>query len=182
MNTFRERPSDQFLCLVGSLYRTGHPYLGNQRDVKPHTGGHLYSKHQIKRGIRRAQNNTRRSSQLPMGSSRVSTKRFVLRPVYFPSLGTTRANVRYGIDITFAQAGGQPVSFHYSIEPMVEPGDLDSLSTLLDGVPEQRVRKGEIIARMVLTADTRRLRELAYHFQSKFASINSSPLRFSMLE
>ncbi len=75
---------------------------------------------------------------------------FRLRPVYFPSLGITRANVRYGIDITFARAGDRPVSFHYSIEPMIDPGDMEFYRRFLLVKIGQRVRQGDIIARMYL--------------------------------
>ncbi len=148
MNTFRERPSDRFL-VSWEAYRTGHPYLGTNA-MKPHTGGHLYFQ-----APDQAWDPARPEQYPPIFAiadgivTRVD-EAFRLRPVYFPSLGTTRANVRYGIDITFAQAGGQPVSFHYSIEPMVDPGDLDFYQRFLMVVPGQRVRKGEIIARMYL--------------------------------
>ncbi len=75
---------------------------------------------------------------------------FRLRPVHFPSLGITRANVRYGIDITFANSHNRAVSFHYSIEPMVDPGDVEFYRRFLLVVPGQRVRKGDTIARMYL--------------------------------
>jgi murein DD-endopeptidase MepM/ murein hydrolase activator NlpD len=144
-------------------YRTGHPYLGTLAK-KPHTGGHLYFNppdHTL--------DPTQPEQYPPIiafadGIVTRVDEAFRLRPVFFPSLGTTRSNVRYGVDITFAHAGNRPVSFHYSIEPMVDPGDLEFYRRFLNVVPGQRVRKGEVIARMYLPPARADLENSHIHF------------------
>jgi hypothetical protein len=46
-----------------------------------------------------------------------------LREVYFPWLGKSVSNYRYGVTLAIAGKDGAPVNFHYSIEPMTDPGD-----------------------------------------------------------
>ncbi|MGE0756591.1 MAG: alpha/beta hydrolase fold domain-containing protein [Pirellulaceae bacterium] len=148
MDDFRDQPTDQFI-VPWDVYRTGHPYLGS-RAKRPHTGGHLYfhvpdvvldpSRPETYPPIYACANGI---------VTRVD-EAFRLRPIYFPNSGTTRSNVRYGVDFAFARSGNRPVTFHYSIEPMVDPGDLEFYRRFLLVVPGQRVRKGETIARMYL--------------------------------
>jgi hypothetical protein len=145
---FRHHPSDQFI-VPWEVYRTGHPYLGTSA-VKPHTGGHIYFN--IPENTLDPANPETYPPIYAFADGIVTRvdEAFRLRPIYFPSLGTTRANVRYGIDITFARSQNRAVSFHYSIEPMIDPGDLEFYRRFLRVVPGQRVRKGDTIARMYL--------------------------------
>lgn len=162
INRFRETPSDQFLIDWQDL-RTGHPYLGTA-SAKPHTGAHLYFKHQAR------QFDPTRPEQYPPiyavadGIVTRVDEAFLLRPVYFPNIDQTRANLRYGLDITFAKAGDHPVSFHYSIEPMVHPGEIDFYKPFLKVAVGQRVRKGDVIATMYLPPDPRDADNAHIHF------------------
>jgi len=162
IEAFRSHPTDQFI-VPWEAYRTGHPYLGTSA-VKPHTGGHLYF------NVPDMNLDPAQPEMYPPiyafadGIVTRVDEAFRLRPVYFPSIGTMRANVRYGIDITFARSGNRPVSFHYSIEPMVDPGDLDFYRRFLLVVPGQQVRKGDTIARMYLPPNRTDVENSHIHF------------------
>lgn len=177
IETLKQHPSDQFLIDWKSL-GGGHPYLGTKSE-KPHTGAHLY--------FTPPQNGL--DSSKPNGYppiyavadgivSRVD-RAFRLRAVYFPSLGTTRANLRYGIDIAIARSGDQPVSFHYSIEPMIDPGNVEFYIPFLKVEPGQRVRKGEVIATMYLPPDARDYENSHIHFNLNCNREFQSPTIFT---
>ncbi len=148
IKSFRDQPTEQFI-VPWEVYRTGHPFLGSAAN-KPHTGGHLYFHAPEKSWAPSQPEHYPPILAFADGVVTRVDEAFRLQPVYFPSLGITRANIRYGVDIAFARAGDRPVSFHYSIEPMVDPGDLDFYCPFLLVAPGQRVRKGETIARMYL--------------------------------
>jgi hypothetical protein len=89
---------------------------------------------------------------------------FRLQPVYFPWLGKSVSNVRYGVDLAIAAEAGEAVTFHYSIEPMVDPGDPEFYKPFLRVTPGQRVRQGDVIAHMYLPADRRAAENTHIHF------------------
>ncbi len=162
IHAFRDQPSDQFLIPWKDL-RSGHPYLGVDA-MKPHTGAHLYFKFpEIELDESRPESYPPIYAVADGIVTRVD-QAFRLRPVYFPSLDTTRANLRYGVDITFAKSGNHPVSFHYSIEPMVDPGSLDFYKPFIWVTAGQHVRKGDVIATMYLPPDLKDAENSHIHF------------------
>jgi acetyl esterase/lipase len=148
IRSFRDQPTNQFI-IPWESYRTGHPYLGRD-SAKPHTGGHVYFQKPSENAMPSDPFSYPAIYAFADGVVTRIDEAFRLRPVYFPSLGTTRANLRYGIDITFAKSGDQPVSFHYSIEPMVDPGSLDFYQRFLHVRIGQHVKKGDTIAHMYI--------------------------------
>ncbi len=177
IESFHDNPTDQFI-VPWEVYRTGHPYLGVQAN-RPHSGCHLYFK-----APDRSLDATRPDSYPPIYAfadgivTRVD-EAFRLRPISLPNSNEMRSNVRYGIDITFARSGDRPVSFHYSIEPMVDPGDSSFYRRFLLVVPGQRVAKGETIARMYLPPDRNDVENSHIHFNLICERQFQSPSIFS---
>lgn len=89
---------------------------------------------------------------------------FRLRSVFFPERGGWASNVRYGLDLAFARKSGEPVIFHYSIEPMVDPGHPSFYRPFIKVAAGQHVRRGEVIARMFLPDDRKAAANAHIHF------------------
>lgn len=177
IRTFREQPSDQFL-IDWKFLRTGHPYMGTGT-LKPHTGAHLNFTLPDRQLDPKQPGSYPQIFAVANGIVTRVDEAFRLRPVYFESLGTTRANLRYGVDITFARNGDQPVSFHYSIEPMVDPGDENFYRPFLQVQVGQTVRKGDVIATMYLPPDPRDAENSHIHFNLNCGRNFQSPSIFS---
>ena len=75
---------------------------------------------------------------------------FRLREMFEPALGKLVANKRYGIGLTFAREGGNGITFHYSVEPFTDPGTNDFYDHFVLVKLGQRVKKGDVIARMYI--------------------------------
>lgn len=148
IQTFASNKSDRFLVDL-DVVRTGHPYRGTNAE-RPHTGGHVYF--------------SLPETPAPPGNleglpaiyavadgvvSRIDYS-FRLREMFEPALDRRVANYRYGIGLTFATMKGHPVTFHYSIEPFVDPGDENFYDQFILVKPGQHVKKGDIIARMYI--------------------------------
>ncbi|MBT6498153.1 MAG: hypothetical protein HOL01_26865, partial [Planctomycetaceae bacterium] len=71
---------------------------------------------------------------------------------------------RYGIGLTFATRDGRPVDMHYSIEPFIDPGDDKFYDKFILVQPGQKVRKGDVIARMYIPANKRLAEKSHIHF------------------
>lgn len=177
IRTFREQPSDQFL-IDWKFLRTGHPYMGTGT-FKPHTGAHLNFTLPDRQLDPKQPGSYPQIYAVANGVVTRVDEAFRLRPVYFEQLGTTRANLRYGVDITFARNGDQPVSFHYSIEPMVDPGDENFYRPFLKVQVGQPVRKGDVIATMYLPPDPRDAENSHIHFNLNCGRNFQSPSIFS---
>lgn len=177
IRTFREQPSEQFL-IEWKFLRTGHPYMGTGT-LKPHTGAHLNFTLPDRQLDPKQPGSYPQIYAVANGIVTRVDEAFRLRPVYFESLGTTRANLRYGVDITFARNGEQPVSFHYSIEPMVDPGDENFYRPFLKVQVGQPVRKGDVIGTMYLPPDPRDAENSHIHFNLNCGRNFQSPSIFS---
>lgn len=177
IRSFRNQPTDQFL-VPWDVYRTGHPYLGKDA-AKPHTGGHLYFQEPSRDASPSDPSSYPSIYAFADGIVTRVDEAFRLRPVYFPSLGTTRSNLRYGVDITFARAGDQPVSFHYSIEPMVDPGSLEFYQRFLLVRVGQQVKKGDTIAYMYLPSEKSDAENSHIHFNLIRGRLFQAPAIFS---
>ena len=74
---------------------------------------------------------------------------------------------KYDINLTFAQRNGKPVLFHYSIEPMLDPGDNSYYEPFILVSPGQQVQKGDVIAYMYLTSDAKDSPLIHFHLESR---------------
>ena len=146
ISKFRSEPSNQFLVDFEDV-RRGHPYRGRDAE-KPHTGGHLYF------NLDKIPDSPSIPEQYPAiyaVADGVITRidySFQLREMFEPALKKRVANQRYGLGLTFARNGSTAITFHYSIEPFINPKDPAFYEPFILVKPGQRVKKGEIIARM----------------------------------
>ena len=147
ITSFRDKPSDRFLVDL-ELVRTGHPYKGKNAD-SPHTGGHVYFR--LPKTPIPATDVERFPAIYAVADGVISRidYSFRLRPVPV-SGGRHVSNTRYGIGILFAKSGGHGVEMHYSIEPFIDPGDPTFYTRFIFVKVGQRVKKGDVIARMYL--------------------------------
>ena len=127
--------SDRFV--VDATYMTkGFPFKGT-RARGPHQGGHVHITNPLS------------------GSSYTwpdSTGKYV--PIYAVANGTIArvdsyfavdANYRYGISLNFAKKDSLPVSFEYSIEPMINPGDASYYLPYITTTAGASVTKGDVL-------------------------------------
>jgi hypothetical protein len=162
ITTFQATPSDRFLVDLANV-RRGHPYRG-RRAERPHTGGHVYFT------LDRLPLNARKVQSYPAiyaVADGVVTRidySFRLREMFEPALKERVANERYGIGLAFAREGNRAITFHYSIEPFINPGDKDFYRPFLMVKPGDRVKKGDVIARMYLPNNARLAEKSHIHF------------------
>jgi len=162
ISKFAANKSDRFLVDLDDV-RTGHPYLGENAQ-KPHSGGHVYFLAPDPPG------NPNEPSTYPAiyavadGYVTRIDEYFKLREVYFSWLGKSVSNYRYGVTLAIAGKDGAPVNFHYSIEPMTDPGDPEFYKRFILVSHGQRVKKGDIIARMYIPADPAKAQNTHIHF------------------
>ena len=145
---FARQPSKQFL-IDWEYVRTGHPYKG-RRAVQPHTGAHVYFQPPRKR-----LDPSRPASYPPIyavadGYVARIDQAFKQREMFNRVLNKRVANYRYGITLAIGLKQDQNVHFHYSIEPMVDPGDINFYKPFILVKRGQQVRRGQIIAYMFL--------------------------------
>lgn len=160
--TFLKEPSQQFL-IDWKYVRTGSPYLG-LRAGRPHTGAHVYfANHAEERTVQKPESYPAIYAVADGIVTRID-EAFRLRPVYFQHLGKEVSNVRYGLGLVFAAQGGEPVTFHYSIEPMIDPSHPDFYKPFLHVTPGQKVRRGEIVAHMYIPDDKNAAQNTHIHF------------------
>ncbi len=143
---FRKRPSDRFLVDL-DVVQSGHPYKGKNAR-RPHTGGHIYFR-LPEQPIPPAQL-TRFPAIYAVADGVISRIDYSFRLREIPVGGRRVSNTRYGIGLTFATSGGRGVSMHYSIEPFVDPGDTMFYDRFIFVKVGQRVKQGELIARMYI--------------------------------
>jgi len=148
ISQFAANKSDRFPVDLDDV-RTGHPYLG-ENAVKPHTGGHPSSYPAI--------------YAVADGYVTRIDEYFKLRAVYFPALGKSVSNYRYGVTLAIARKDNAVVNFHYSIEPMTDPDDRDFYKRFIFVSGGQRVKKGDVIARMYIPADPVKGQNTHIHF------------------
>ncbi len=160
--SFRDDRSDRFLVDL-DVVRTGHPYKGKNSE-RPHTGGHVYFKPLARRP---AVGDVAAYPAIYAVADGVISRidySFRLREMFEPALDRRIANTRYGIGLTFATQDGRPVDMHYSIEPFIDPGDVHFYDKFILVKPGQRVRKGDVIARMYLPPNRRLAEKSHIHF------------------
>ena len=148
ITTFLSEPSNQFIVDLSNV-RRGHPYRGRDAE-KPHTGGHLYF------NLDKIPDSPKNPAKFPAiyaVADGIITRidySFRLREMFEPALNQRVANQRFGLGLTFARSGTTAIAFHYSIEPFIDPQDPTFYEPFILVKPGQRVKKGDIIARMYI--------------------------------
>ena len=148
ISSLNRKKSDRFVVDL-DVVRTGHPYKGTDSQ-KPHTGAHVYFR--IPDKPIPARNVRAFPAIYAVADGYVSRidEYFKLRPIFNRALGKRIANHRYGVTLAIARKDGAAVNFHYSIEPMIDPGDPDFYKPFILVKRGQRVKKGDVIARMYI--------------------------------
>jgi len=143
IQTFLESPSSQFIVDFSDIV-DGNPYLGTNNSDGGHTGGHVYFYN---------------NGSIPEGS--VASE---YPPIYAVADGeisrvdnyyelSTTGDVRYGLNIAFANDEGSIITFQYSIEPMMNPNDEDAYKRFILVEVGDIVEQGDIIAYMYTPVD-----------------------------
>jgi len=159
---FHKRPSDRFLVDL-EVVRRGHPYKG-RRAERPHTGGHVYFDVQ---NISGSTKTIQKSPVIYAVADGIITRidySFRLREMFEPALGKQVANRRYGIGLTFAREGNTGVTFHYSIEPFIDPETTNFYDQFILVKLGQQVKKGQVIARMYIPENQKLAEKTHIHF------------------
>lgn len=159
---FHKRPSDRFLVDLEVVCR-GHPYKG-RRAERPHTGGHVYFDVQ---NISGSTKTIQKSPVIYAVADGIITRidySFRLREMFEPALGKQVANRRYGIGLTFAREGNTGVTFHYSIEPFIDPETTNFYDQFILVKLGQQVKKGQVIARMYIPENQKLAEKTHIHF------------------
>ena len=159
---FHQRPSDRFLVDL-EVVRRGHPYKG-RRAERPHTGGHVYFDVQDISGSTKT---IQKSPVIYAVADGIITRidySFRLREMFEPALGKQVANRRYGIGLTFAREGNTGVTFHYSIEPFIDPETTNFYDQFILVKLGQQVKKGQVIARMYIPENQKLAEKTHIHF------------------
>ena len=159
---FHKRPSNRFLVDLEEVYR-GHPYKG-RRAEHPHTGGHVYFNVQEISGPTKG---IRKFPTIYAVADGVITRidySFQLRAMFEPALGKQVANRRYGIGLTFAREGNTGVTFHYSIEPFIDPETNVFYDQFILVKLGQWVKKGDVIAKMYIPENQKLAKNTHIHF------------------
>ena len=159
---FHKRPSDRFLVDL-EVVRRGHPYKG-RRAERPHTGGHVYFDVQDISGSTKT---IQKSPAIYAVADGIITRidySFRLREMFEPALGKQVANRRYGIGLTFAREGNTGVTFHYSIEPFIDPETTNFYDQFILVKLGQQVKKGQVIARMYIPENQKLAEKTHIHF------------------
>ena len=146
VESFVDSPSRRFLVDF-DVVRTGHPYLGTNAD-RPHTGCHVYFTPPGETADPSDPTSYPPIYAVADGYVSRIDEYFRLRPIV--TSGRTVTNVRYGVTLAIANKEGSAVNFHYSIEPMIDPGDEEFYLPFIKVQPGQRVRQGDVVAYMYL--------------------------------
>ena len=170
--SFAMNKSDRFVVDLETL-RTGHPYKGIDA-TRPHTGAHIYFK--LPKKPIPASDVKAFPAIYAVADGYVSQidEYFKLRPIFIRALGKRVSNRRYGVTLSIARKQGATVNFHYSIEPMIDPGDADFYKPFILVKRGQRVRKGEVIARMYIPPQ----RDLAQNTHIHFNLMDTGQRQF----
>ena len=159
---FHQRPSDRVLVDL-EVVRRGHPYKG-RRAERPHTGGHVYFDVQ---NISGSTKTIQKSPVIYAVADGIITRidySFRLREMFEPALGKNVANSRYGIGLTFAREGNTGVTFHYSIEPFIDPEATIFYDQFILVKLGQQVKKGQVIAKMYIPENRKLAEKTHIHF------------------
>jgi len=159
---FHQRPSDRFLVDL-EVVRRGHPYKG-RRAERPHTGGHVYFNVQDISGSAKT---IQKFPEIYAVADGIITRidySFRLREMFEPALGKQVANRRYGIGLTFAREGNTGVTFHYSIEPFIDPRTNNFYDQFILVKLGQQVKKGQVIAKMYIPENRKLAEKTHIHF------------------
>ena len=143
---FATHKSDRFLVDM-DVIAAGHPYLGKNFS-RPHTGCHVYFKQPGKEATPKKPSSYAPVYAVADGIVSSVNHWFQLRPIYDSRQKKMVTNYRYGLGLTFAKTEGQPVVFHYSIEPMIDPGDENFYRPFLKVKLGQKVKKGDVLGWM----------------------------------
>ncbi len=162
IGSFRNRKSDRFLVDL-DVVRTGHPYKGKNAK-RPHTGGHIYFNAPARQLLAADVESYPAIYAIADGVISRIDYSFRLREMFERALNRRVANTRYGIGLTFATRDGRPVDMHYSIEPFIDPGDDTFYDKFILVKPGQKVRKGDVIARMYLPPNKQLAEKSHIHF------------------
>ena len=146
ITNFATHKSDRFLVDM-DVITAGHPYLGKNFS-RPHTGCHVYFKQPGKEATSKKPSSYAPVYAVADGIVSSVNHWFQLRPIYDSRQKKMVTNYRYGLGLTFAKTEGQPVVFHYSIEPMIDPGDENFYRPFLKAKLGQKVKKGDILGWM----------------------------------
>ncbi len=162
ISSFAKNKSDRFVVDM-DMVRTGHPYKGTDAQ-RPHTGAHIYFR--IPNKPIPARNARAFPAIYAVADGYVSRidEYFKLRPIFNRTLGKPVANYRYGVTLAIARKDGAAVNFHYSIEPMIDPRDPDFYKPFILVKRGQRVKKGDVIARMYIPPRREFARNTHIHF------------------
>jgi len=159
---FHQRPSDRFLVDL-EVVRRGHPYKG-RRAERPHTGGHVYFNVQDISGSAKT---IQKFPEIYAVADGIITRidySFRLREMFEPALGKQVANRRYGIGLTFAREGNTGVTFHYSIEPFIDPRTNNFYDQFILVKLGQQIKKGQVIAKMYIPENRKLAEKTHIHF------------------
>ena len=159
---FHQRPSDRFLVDL-EVVRRGHPYKG-RRAERPHTGGHVYFDVQDISGSAKEIQKFPAIYAVADGIITRIDYSFRLREMFEPALGKQVANRRYGIGLTFAREGNTGVTFHYSIEPFIDPRTNNFYDQFILVKLGQQVKKGQVIAKMYIPENRKLAEKTHIHF------------------
>jgi len=174
---FLEHPSDRFLVDM-SVVRTGHPYRGRNAR-RPHTGGHVYFRRPEKPVPATEVDRFPAIYAVADGViSRVDYS-FRQRPTPGPGSRLRASNTRYGVGLLFARSKGHGVEMHYSIEPFIDPGDERFYEPFILVKAGQKVKKGDVIARMYIPPDRKASEATHIHFNLMAKRTFQSPSIFS---
>ncbi|MFP6602183.1 MAG: hypothetical protein VB862_06620 [Pirellulaceae bacterium] len=148
MRQFVSQPSSQFV-IDWRYVRTGHPYKG-RRAAQPHTGAHVYFQPPAKRLDPGKPTSYPPIYAVANGYVARIDESFKQREMFNRVLNKRQSNYRYGVTLAIGLKQSQPVHFHYSIEPMVDPGNVRFYQPFILVKKGQRVRQGQVIAHMYL--------------------------------
>ncbi|MDG1896733.1 MAG: hypothetical protein P8J37_17660 [Fuerstiella sp.] len=159
---FEKNPTDRFVVDLATV-RTGHPYKGTNAN-QPHTGAHIYFRVPDEPIPARDVQSFPAIYAVADGFISRVDEYFRQRESFSRTLGRPVANCRYGVSLSIAVNDDAAVNFHYSIEPMIDPEDLEFYRPFILVKRGQRVKKGDVIARMYLPPQADFARNAHIHF------------------
>lgn len=148
ISKFAAKPSSQFL-IDWQHVRTGHPYKG-RRAAQPHTGAHVYFQPPARRMDPSKPTSYPAIYAVADGYVAKIDESFKQREMFNRVLNKRQSNYRYGVTLAIGVKQGKPVHFHYSIEPMTDPGNARFYLPFILVKKGQQVRKGQVIAHMYM--------------------------------
>ena len=140
ITTFKTAPSDRFIVDINTVV-DGHNFIGENANY-PHPGMHVHFDNTSTEWPKGGSDPEHYPKIYAVADGRISS----IEPYY-----QVQANVRYGIQLDFAQADGQILTFNYSIEPMINPNDNGFYEAYINVSVGQTVSKGDVIAYMYLS-------------------------------